>query len=89
LLKYLEIPTIIGYISTGIIIAYGFGLHSAVDNHVLKEIAEFGIVFLIFTIGLEFSIKYFIRMKKEVFLYSGLQVLLSALFFGFLDAWLI
>jgi len=84
LLKYFEIPTIIGYITTGIIIAYGFGLHSAVHNHNLKVIAEFGVVFLMFTIGLEFSIKHLIKMKKEVFLYGGFQVLLSALFFGFI-----
>ncbi len=82
LLKYFEIPTIIGYIGTGIIIAYGFDLHSAVHNDDLKVIAEFGVVFLLFTIGLEFSIKHLLRMKKDVFLYGGLQVLLSALFFG-------
>lgn len=84
LLKYFDIPTIIGYITTGIIIAYSFNLHSAVNNHDLKIIAEFGVVFLMFTIGLEFSIKHLIRMRKEVFLYGGLQVLLSALFFGFI-----
>ncbi len=84
ILKYFQIPTIIGYIATGIIITYGFGLHDAVHNHNLKIIAEFGVVFLMFTIGLEFSIKHLIRMKKEVFLYGGLQVLLSALFFGFI-----
>ena len=84
LLKHFQIPTIIGYIATGIIIAYGFNLHSAVHNHDLKIIAEFGVVFLMFTIGLEFSIQHLISMKKEVFLYGGLQVLLSALFFGFI-----
>jgi CPA2 family monovalent cation:H+ antiporter-2 len=49
-LKKFNLPTIIGYIITGTIIAYGFGLHDAVHNHELKEIAEFGVVFLIFTI---------------------------------------
>jgi monovalent cation:H+ antiporter-2, CPA2 family len=80
-LKQFGIPTIIGYITTGTIIAYGFGLHTAVHNHELKEIAEFGVVFLMFTIGLEFSINHLMRMKKEVFLYGGLQVFLSATFF--------
>lgn len=32
-----------------------------------------------FTIGLEFSVKHLIRMKKEVFVYGGLQVVLSAI----------
>ena len=83
LLRRFQIPTIIGYIATGTIIAYGFGLHDAVHSHELKEIAEFGVVFLMFTIGLEFSIKQLIRMKKEVFLYGGMQVFISALFFTF------
>jgi len=80
-LKRFGIPTIIGYIATGTIIAYLFNLHSAVDNHDLKEIAEFGVVFLMFTIGLEFSINHLNSMKKEVFLYGGLQVTLTALIF--------
>lgn len=81
ILKKFGIPTIIGYIITGTIIAYGFNLHSAVDNHDLKEIAEFGVVFLMFTIGLEFSINHLNSMKKEVFLYGGSQVILTALVF--------
>ncbi|MEA3289486.1 MAG: cation:proton antiporter [Campylobacterota bacterium] len=80
-LKRFNIPTIIGYIATGTIIAYGFDLHSAVHNHELKEIAEFGVVFLMFTIGLEFSINHLKSMKKEVFLYGGSQVIITALIF--------
>ena len=83
LLKQFGIPTIIGYIATGTIIAYGFDLHDAVHSHELKEIAEFGVVFLMFTIGLEFSINHLIKMKKEVFIYGGLQVFLTAGFFAF------
>ncbi|MCK5294864.1 MAG: cation:proton antiporter [Arcobacteraceae bacterium] len=83
-LKQFGIPTIIGYIATGTIIAYGFDLHDAVHSHELKEIAEFGVVFLMFTIGLEFSVNHLIRMKKEVFIYGGLQVVLTASFFTFI-----
>lgn len=83
-LKQIAIPTIIGYIATGTIIAYGFGLHDAVHSHELQVIAEFGVVFLMFTIGLEFSVKHLIRMKKEVFVYGGLQVVLTAGFLTFL-----
>ena len=45
-LKQIHLPTIIGYIFTGTVIAYFFDLHDAVNNHSLKEIAEFGVVFL-------------------------------------------
>ena len=48
-------------------IAYIFNLHSIVDNHELKEIAEFGVVFLMFTIGLEFSINHLKKMKRGSF----------------------
>ncbi len=84
LLKKFAIPTIIGYIATGTIIAYGFDLHTAVHSHELKEIAEFGVVFLMFTIGLEFSIEHLKRMKKEVFLYGFLQVIITAVVFAFI-----
>ena len=78
-LKKIHLPTIIGYIFTGTIIAYSFGLHDAVNNHTLKELAEFGVVFLMFTIGLEFSIEHLKRMKYEVFVAGTLQIGLSAL----------
>lgn len=80
-LKKYEIPTIIGYIATGTIIAYGFDLHEAVHSHELKEIAEFGVVFLLFTIGLEFSLKHLSAMKKEVFVYGASQVIFTAVVF--------
>ncbi|MCR2062751.1 cation:proton antiporter, partial [Campylobacter helveticus] len=42
-------------------------------------IAEFGIVFLMFTIGLEFSFTHLMAMKKEVFLNGSLQMLICGL----------
>ncbi|MAD42029.1 MAG: sodium:proton exchanger [Arcobacter sp.] len=80
ILKRFQLPTIIGYIFTGTIIAYVFNLHSAVNNHDLKEIAEFGVVFLMFTIGLEFSIEHLKKMKKEVFFTGSLQIIITTLF---------
>lgn len=78
-LKKFHLPTIIGYILTGTVIAYGFGIQDAVNNHDLKEIAEFGIVFLMFTIGLEFSLEHLKRMKNEVFTTGTLQIGVTAL----------
>ena len=79
ILKKFELPTIIGYILTGTIIAYSFGLHEAVNNHDLKEIAEFGVVFLMFTIGLEFSIEHLKKMKNEVFITGTLQIVITTI----------
>ena len=80
ILKKVHLPTIIGYILTGTIIAYAFNLHEAVNNHELKEIAEFGVVFLMFTIGLEFSLNHLKKMKREVFFTGSLQIIITALF---------
>jgi len=74
--KKFEIPTIIGYIITGIIISQAYHYHTSEE---LLHIAEFGIVFLMFTIGLEFSFTYLIKMKREVFLNGSLQMLFCGL----------
>ena len=80
--KRFDIPTVIGYIFTGLITMqlFDFGEHS---QETLAHLAEFGIVFLMFTIGLEFSIGHMKSMKKEVFLYGALQVMLSGAIFTF------
>jgi CPA2 family monovalent cation:H+ antiporter-2 len=80
ILSKIKLPTIIGYILTGIVVAYIFGLHSTpLYQHELKEIAEFGIVFLMFTIGLEFSIRHLKRMRYEVFVAGTLQIVITAI----------
>jgi len=83
LLKKLDLPTAIGYIFTGIIVTQIFGSES---NHTqtLEHISELGIVFLMFTIGLEFSFSELRVMKKQVLLYGSLQVVLSSLTFALL-----
>lgn len=76
ILNYLKIPTIIGYILTGTLTTYLFGFHVE-DSADLSEIAEIGIVFLMFSIGLEFSFKKITQMRQEVLLFGGLQIGLS------------
>jgi K+:H+ antiporter len=72
-LKRFGIPTVIGYIFTGVIIGSTFGI-SIHGNEQLEHVAEFGVVFLMFTIGLELSFSHLKSMTKEVFLYGALQV---------------
>ncbi len=81
ILKKLGISQIIGYILTGTIIVYAFDLHHAEDSHALEFLAEFGIVFLMFTIGLEISLAKMKLMKVEVFGNGFLQVGISTLVF--------
>ncbi|WP_345984683.1 cation:proton antiporter [Sulfurimonas sp. HSL-1656] len=76
LLKRLGISHLIGYILTGTIISYLFGFNG-LSILTLDVIGEFGIVFLMFTIGLELSLGR-IRSMKEILLTNGLlQVGLS------------
>lgn len=75
-LKRFGISHIIGYILTGTMISYIFGFNG-IDIYSLELIGEFGIVFLMFTIGLELSLSK-IRKMKELLLTNGLlQVLFS------------
>jgi len=84
-LKKFDIPTVIGYVITGFVISSIF--HFAEDSkEMLSHLAEFGIVFLMFTIGLEFSVNHLKKMKKEVFFYGTLQVVLSTLLFTIFSA---
>lgn len=79
--KKIGIPVIIGYVTTGTLIVYAFDLASVAGSSTLSHIAEFGIVFLMFMIGLEFSFDKIKAMKQEVLLFGTLQILLSWVIF--------
>ncbi|MRI84103.1 MAG: potassium transporter [Nitratiruptor sp.] len=81
LFKKADLPTAIGYIFTGLVVGELFGLTSE-SSKVLEHIAEIGIIFLMFTIGLEFSFQELRAMKREVFLYGSLQVLSGSILFA-------
>lgn len=78
----LRIPTIVGFLITGMIIGpYGLGLVRSV--HEVELLAEIGIVLLLFTIGMEFSVKELLRAKTAVLVGGMLQVALTAaVFYG-------
>ncbi|QOY54258.1 cation:proton antiporter [Candidatus Sulfurimonas marisnigri] len=76
ILKKFDISHIIGYILSGTIISYIFGFNG-LNIYSLELIGEFGIVFLMFNIGLELSFSK-IKKMKEILLTNGLlQVLLN------------
>jgi len=78
-LKRIGVSQIIGYILTGTIIVYAFDLRHLNDSHTLEHIGEFGIVFLMFTIGLEISLAKMNSMKTEIFFNGAMQVGVTAL----------
>ncbi|MGB5867376.1 MAG: cation:proton antiporter [Arcobacteraceae bacterium] len=83
LLKKINVSPIVGYIFTGMIVALFLDIVN-IDQNNMSHIAEFGIVFLMFTIGLEFSLTHLKQMKKEVFVFGTLQVVLSTLIFTYI-----
>jgi CPA2 family monovalent cation:H+ antiporter-2 len=78
LFRRVNIPTVLGYLLVGIFAGeHAFGwLH---DSHGLEQIAEMGLVFLLFTIGLEVSIPRLIAMRNIVFGIGVVQVVVSTL----------
>ena len=78
ILKKLGISQIIGYIFTGTILVYSFDLGSIKHSTTLEHIGEFGIVFLMFTIGLEISLSKMNSMKAEIFGNGFMQTTLTA-----------
>lgn len=77
-LKRLNLPPVLGYLIVGAIVGpYGIGLLS--NTHAIQQLAEFGVVFLMFTIGLEFSVAKLLSMKRLVLGLGGLQVILTTL----------
>ncbi|MAZ43601.1 MAG: potassium transporter [Legionellales bacterium] len=76
-LRKLHLPPLLGYVLTGCIIGpAGFDFLAGVNE--LEFIAELGVVFLLFTIGLELSIRKLIAMRSSLIQLGGLQVLICA-----------
>lgn len=72
----LKVPTIVGFLVTGVIVGpTGFGLISEVE--IVKSVAELGVVLLLFTIGLEFSLRELILFGPRLIFAGAAQVLLS------------
>jgi CPA2 family monovalent cation:H+ antiporter-2 len=81
LVRRFALPPILGYLVVGMVLGpNALGLASNAEAVVL--LAEFGVVFLVFTLGLEFSLARMVAMKAEVLGVGGLQMLLTTLAFG-------
>ncbi len=88
LARRLGLPSILGYVAVGLALGpHAFGVFPESEStHLL---AELGVVFLLFTLGLEFSWPRMVAMRREVFGLGSLQVFgtaaavaLIARFFG-------
>ncbi len=68
-----RLPTVAGFLVAGVVIGpHGFALISGADT--VTELAELGVMLLLFTIGLEFSLTRIVRLGRLVLQGGGLQV---------------
>ncbi|ABA58654.1 monovalent cation:proton antiporter-2 (CPA2) family protein [Nitrosococcus oceani] len=82
LFQALGVSPILAYLAAGAIIGpHVLGLIKEVEN--IGHVAEFGVIFLLFTIGLELSILRLMNMRREVLGLGTVQVLVTALLIGY------
>jgi monovalent cation:H+ antiporter-2, CPA2 family len=86
-LRRLALPPVLGFLTVGVLLG-PFALGWVQDTEITRALAEFGVVFLLFTLGLEFSLPRMIAMRHEVFAVGGAQLVLTAAVFGGVAWWL-
>ena len=87
--RLLHLPAMLGYLLAGLVIGPN-ALALAKDSAAIEHLAEFGVVFLVFVIGLEFNLPKLHHMRKVVFGLGFGQVvltLLGTLLFNLALAW--
>ena len=81
--RRLALPTSMAYLLVGLAIGpYALGVVS--DSGTTRLLAELGVAFLLFTLGLEFSLPRMLAMRREVFGLGAAQVALTASVFALL-----
>jgi CPA2 family monovalent cation:H+ antiporter-2 len=76
LFRVLRLPAMLAYFTVGILLGpYAFNVLQSTESG--RQFAEFGIVFLMFSVGLEFSLPKLYAMRKTLFGLGGAQVLIT------------
>ena len=76
LFRWLKLPPMLGYLAVGVVIGpHALALSNNADG--VRHLGEFGVVFLMFVIGLEFNLSKLRSMRRHVFGLGLLQVLLT------------
>jgi len=79
-------PVILAYLLAGVVLG-PYGAAVITGQAIMQTIAELGIVFLMFSLGLEFSLPRLIAMRMLVLGVGGLQVLFTSSLFFWLAWW--
>jgi CPA2 family monovalent cation:H+ antiporter-2 len=75
-LHRIKIPSIVGFLIAGVMLG-PHGLNFIQDINTIQTLAEIGVILLLFTIGLEFSLSRFLKMRLEIFGIGGLYVFMT------------
>ena len=76
LFRSLHLPPLLGYLLVGVVVG-PFALAWIPDTEVGRHLGEFGVVFLMFSIGLDFSLSKLFQLRRAVFGLGLTQVLLT------------
>ena len=74
--KRVKLPEIVGFLLTGVLVGPN-GLKLIKSVHEVEVLAEVGVILLLFTIGIEFSLKNLFSIRKTVLLGGSCQVILT------------
>ncbi len=85
--RRLALPPVLAYLAVGMLVG-PHGLAWIPDTEDTHFLAEFGVVFLLFTLGLEFSLPQLVALRREVLGLRGSQVILTTAL-AWLGAWLL
>ncbi len=81
ILRRFSLPPVLGYLFVGVVVGpHGLGWMTETED--VRLLAEFGVVFLLFTLGLEFSLPKLISMRGAVLGLGTSQVVLTTLAIG-------
>src|SRR5210317_1419286 len=71
-----RIPSVIGFLLTGVITG-PHGLNLISNIHDVEVIAEVGVILLLFTIGIEFSLKSLLKIGRILLIGGSFQVIVT------------
>jgi len=76
-LRYLRVPAVVGFLLAGVLVGPS-GLGAVSDRHSVEVLAEVGVVLLLFSIGLKFSVGELVAMRRLVFRGGASQLVVTA-----------
>src|SRR3982074_1157126 len=87
LVRRMGLPATLAYLAVGLALGpHAFAVVS--ESETTSLLGELGVAFLLFTLGLEFSLPRMVAMRREVFGLGAAQVVATTAVFAFL-AWLL